>query len=1072
MKQLLPVLLPAIALSRTIVFLRAIVLTAAWTTVWATAGLFPLALFSQTPKPANPQTSKPHFQQEVNYRIAATLDDVKHTLAGTVEFEYVNNSPDALPQIWVHLWGNAFKNRRSAFCKQKLRDGSGQFYFAEDKDLGAYKKLEFTADGQKLEWKYDPKNPDIAVLTLPSPLATGSRVRIATPFSLKIPRSFSRLGHVETSYQMTQWYPKPAVYDHKGWHAMPYLDIGEFYSEFGSFDVTLTLPENYVVGATGILQTPAEIEFLKRKETETREILAKGERLKIPKLQTKDPYPTSATAMKTIRYTAERVHDFAWFADKRFMVLKDTARLASGKTVDCWAMFTHSDSSLWKKGAFYVRRAVEFYSEKVGEYPWPQATAVHSALSAGGGMEYPMITVIGNSSSAKGLDDVITHEVGHNWFYGILASNEREHPFLDEGLNTYYEARYIKQFYGKYSPVKVPKFILDEKQQGTLFENAYLLLARDRKDTPPDTHSNEFSPIAYGLQVYMKTALCLQWLEEAVGVEKFDAAMQEYYRRWQFRHPYPEDLRAVLEEKKLNVGWFFEAMQTQKQVDYALKNAKLGNGRWALEIENKSSLNAPFSVTAFQNGKPVETKWFPPAAGKSKQTIEFQIEKADAFEIDYPRTTLDLNRKNNFRRTSGLFPGMRPFEFRSLAIFQNSRRNTLAALPWVGWNNYDKTMLGVVIYNPPVPPRKLQYYLLPGYATGSGNFVGLADVRYKFHPGGLVRKVTVGASAKTFDFDYNVRNEYYLKFWRVVPQLRAELRSSSMSFRHALSFRTLFIGHEEAGFDSAGIFLKKNWQKNTLHELRYEGEQLALPHPYRFQVALETQDYRDIFDRPSSYLRGTVEWRQKFFYKEKKKVTMRLFGGYFLKNTQRRRDINPPFNALSLNPQGFNDYRFDETFLARSSDADHILGRRVSQTEGGFKGVFGSAFAGVIGNSNNYILALNLKADLPVRLPLGIPLKPYFDLGYFDDATPLGEGRPSNEQLLWSGGLMLEFFKGGLEVYFPLANSKTLKDMYCQQAGGTDPSAIFCGGNYLKMISYSIRLRFSDPVEMLENAAR
>ena len=107
-----------------------------------------------------------------------------------------------------------------------------------------------------------------------------------------------------------------------------------------------------------------------------------------------------------------------------------------------------------------------------------------------------------------------------------------------------------------------------------------------------------------------------------------------------------------------------------------------------------------------------------------------------------------------------------------------------------------------------------------------------------------------------------------------------------------------------------------------------------------------------------------------------------------------------------------------------------------------------------------------------MRLPLGIPLKPYFDIGYFDDATLIGEGRPRSEQLLWSGGLMLEFFKGGLELYFPLFNSKTLKNLYCEQAGGTDPSAIFCGGDYRKMISWSLRFEFSDPVKMVENAVR
>ena len=1035
------------------------------------------------------QNVKPYFQQEVNYQINATLDDTKNILNGKVAFEYINHSPDVLPQIWVHLWGNAFKNRRSAFCKQKLRDGSSKFYFAKNRDLGFYEQLDFTADGKKAVWSFDPKNPDIAVITLPEPLAPGSKILIETPFLLKIPASFSRLGHVETSYQMTQWYPKPAVYDHKGWHAMPYLDVGEFYSEFGSFDVTLTLPENYVVGATGVLMTPSEIDFLQKKETETRARLAKSEH------HTADPFPASSPKMKTIRYTAEKVHDFAWFADKRFLVLKDTAHLTSGKTVDCWAMFPSDketalksgQSKLWEKGAFYVRRAVEFYSEKVGEYPWPQATAVHSALSAGGGMEYPMVTVIGNASSGKDLDNVITHEVGHNWFYGILASNEREHPFMDEGINSYYETRYMKEYYKNSSFIDLPKIILNESKQGTILENGYLILAREHQDTPPDTHSNEFTQIAYGLQVYMKTAMCLHWLEQAEGTRSLDLAMQEYYRRWQFRHPYPEDLKAVFKEKEMNADWFFESMQTQKQLDLKLKGFQkndfgvifkdqnqnaatqktsvLINSK-ALVIQNKGALSAPFSITALKGGKPLKTEWFPPIQGRSTETVMFYADSADAYEIDYGRKTLDLNRKNNFRRTSGWFPGMRPLEYRPIAIFQNTRRNTIAALPWFGWNNADKTIFGLVIYNPPLPSRKFQYYLLPGFAAGSKRLVGLADLKYKFFTDGLFPKVTIGVGIKSFDFNY-IEDQFYTRFYRIAPQVRATLRSHSMSFTHALNFRTLFIGRQQGQFGSDGQYLGNAWKNNTIHELRYEGEEVGLPNPYRFRIALETQNSTDAANDADNYLRTTAEWQQKIYYKEKKKITLRVFGGYFLHNPARFKNVAE--NALSLNTQDFNDYKLDQLILSRSA-GDGFRDRQITQNEGGFKGAFGNSTMGLIGNSNNYILSLNLKADLPFRLPLKIPLKPYFDLGYYDDAS--NPNRPFNEQLLWSGGFIVEFFKGGLEFYFPLVNSAYLNDQYRSQTGGTGKSGLFSGGNYLKAVSWSIRLNFSDPVKQVEAFVR
>jgi hypothetical protein len=176
----------------------------------------------------NAQSTNGYFQQKVDYVIQATLHDTTHTLDGAIKFTYQNNSPDALQEIWVHLWGNAYQNRKTAFCRQQLKGGDREFYFAKPEDRGGFSGLNFRVNGQQVSWKIAPQNPDIAVLTLEKPLETGQKVTVSTPFTLKIPASFSRLGHVETSYQMTQWYPKPAVYDHKGWHAMPYLNMGEF----------------------------------------------------------------------------------------------------------------------------------------------------------------------------------------------------------------------------------------------------------------------------------------------------------------------------------------------------------------------------------------------------------------------------------------------------------------------------------------------------------------------------------------------------------------------------------------------------------------------------------------------------------------------------------------------------------------------------------------------------------------------------------------------------------------------------------------------------------------------------
>ncbi|SVC09595.1 uncharacterized protein METZ01_LOCUS262449, partial [marine metagenome] len=197
--------------------------------------------------------AKDYFQQHVAYTIEVTLDDSAHTLHANEKIIYTNNSPDTLQFIWFHLWPNAYKNTETAFAKQGERFLSTRFLFSDEEDRGYIDSLDFSVDGVDAKWDYHSEWIDVAKVELPVKLAPGGQTVIETPFFVKLPEVFSRLGHTGKHYEITQWYPKPAVYDHLGWHPMPYLDMGEFYSEFGSFDVKITLPENYRIMATGDL---------------------------------------------------------------------------------------------------------------------------------------------------------------------------------------------------------------------------------------------------------------------------------------------------------------------------------------------------------------------------------------------------------------------------------------------------------------------------------------------------------------------------------------------------------------------------------------------------------------------------------------------------------------------------------------------------------------------------------------------------------------------------------------------------------------------------------------------------
>ncbi len=284
-----------------------------------------------------------YWQQEVNYFIDVTLHDNDNTLTAFETIKYINHSPDTLTFIWFHLWPNAYKNNSTAFSKQLLKNGYQDFYFSTEDQRGYINQLNFKVDDVVANIEQNSANIDIIKLKLPKPLFPGDTVIISTAFNEKLPYNFSRGGHVGQTYQITQWYPKPAVYDSRGWHPMPYLDQGEFYSEFGSFDVKITLPGNYIVAASGNLQNSNELQKLKLlgRQSLTEQsnyLLFKNgleARAKKEKKNFEDVMPSSSIQTKTLHYVLDKAHDFAWFASKLFIVQYDTI-LLNGRAINAF----------------------------------------------------------------------------------------------------------------------------------------------------------------------------------------------------------------------------------------------------------------------------------------------------------------------------------------------------------------------------------------------------------------------------------------------------------------------------------------------------------------------------------------------------------------------------------------------------------------------------------------------------------------------------------------------------------------------------------------------------------------
>ncbi|MEO6301770.1 MAG: M1 family metallopeptidase, partial [Bacteroidia bacterium] len=688
----------------------------------------------------NLNAQQTYFQQEVNYKIDVKLNDRSHALSATEEIQYINNSDQSLSYIYFHLWPNAYKDQSTALAKQLLQQKKTDFYFSKAEERGFIDSLNFKVNGIPVQIEFDKDHVDICKLILKEPLRSLDTILITTPFYVKIPSAkFSRLGHVGQAYFITQWYPKPAVFDNEGWHQMPYLDQGEFYSEFGSFDVKITVPKNYLLSATGDrIEADEEEYFLNEKVKETLNRLEKNDFR-----ENEMDFPASSNETKTIHFKQFRVHDFAWFADKRFNVLHDQIELPGNKrTVDTWVFFTNKNFNLWKNAITYVNESTTFYSFLNGDYPYNHVTAVDGTIMAGGGMEYPNITVIGDMTNEFDLDVTIAHEVGHNWFYGILGSNERDHPAMDEGINSFYEMRYMRAKY----PEKKLSDLIGLKENVKLFglnkveywrekEMAYLMSARSRTDQPLDIPSQDFTEFNYGSIVYSKTPAVFDYLMDYIGEENLDNAMKFYYDQFKFKHPSPKDLAKTLNFfSGLDLSWFTtHLLSSTDKIDYKIRSIKKNkDGSFSIKVKNKTGIAAPMNVYAFKKNKPVGLIWY--NGFEKKQTIEFPPTDVDYFKIDGLDKMPDVNRGNNYIKTKGLFKKRKPVQFNFLTKLEEPTKIQVNYLPLIGANYYNGFMAGISLHNYSIYQKKFEYSISPMYAFKTKSPVGFAEFNINMYP--------------------------------------------------------------------------------------------------------------------------------------------------------------------------------------------------------------------------------------------------------------------------------------------------------------------------------------------------
>lgn len=483
-----------------------------------------------------------YWQNRADYDIKASLDTTSKTLHGALRMRYTNNSPDTLRFIWMQMEQNAFKDRslNSYIFPQNSRFGARGF---EGGDV--IERFDQLLGARRVAVKRRP-NETMMKIDLAEPLAPGHSATFDVAWHFLIPEhGADRMGRDGALYELAQWYPRVNVYDDvRGWNTEPYLGQGEFFLEYGNYTVEITLPAGYIVASTGTLTnpsavlTPTQVSRLAQaiKSPTTVDIVTLDE------IRSGAARPKTSSPTLTWKFAARNVRDVAWAASPEY--LWD----ASGwNGILAQAYYRPSAIDPWKDAADQTRMSLDEYSTRWFKYPWPQMSAVEGPIS---GMEYPMLVMEAKSDDKYDLYNVVTHEIGHNWFPMLVGSNERVYMWQDEGfdtfINTFSEAR-------RY-PEK------GDQTTRALEERRYVEAAmKANADKPIDVMPDRIDPRLLGLAAYVKPSVGLQLLrQEILGPEAFDDAFRTYIQRWAYKHPTPTDFYRTMEDVGgRRLDWFW-----------------------------------------------------------------------------------------------------------------------------------------------------------------------------------------------------------------------------------------------------------------------------------------------------------------------------------------------------------------------------------------------------------------------------------------------------------------------------------------------------------------------------------
>ncbi len=501
------------------------------------------------------------WQQNANYKIYIDVDVKKNTFKGSQEVLYTNNSPDTLNKVFFHLYFNAFRPESDMAERLNNGDDNNRRFDVNIKDLEPHEYGQLNVNNLK----QDGLNIDsfvsdtILEVTLTNPILPGESSLFTMNFNGQIPITIRRAGRdspMGVKYSMAQWYPKISEYDYEGWNTAPYTGR-EFHGVWGDFDVTIKIDKDFIVAASGYIQ-----------ETDPNNN-------KLGYLSGKK---------RVWNFKAPKVHDFTWAADSEY--IHDIYPGPNGVKLNFYYKNDPKIIANWKTLQPVTAELMDFFNNYIGEYPYKQYSVVQGG---DGGMEYSMLTLLNYGEELIPLISVTSHELAHAWFQGVLATNEMNHAWMDEGSASYFgELAESHVFNIDFHPIFTERPYQD-----------YISLATSGQEMPLATNANRFKfNRAYEDAAYDKGFVFLSQLNYIIGEKAFEKTIKNYFDKYKFTHPLPNDLRRVAEQSSgILLNWYLtDWTQTTNQIDYAIKNVESRKKKSVITLERIGLMPMPLEI--------------------------------------------------------------------------------------------------------------------------------------------------------------------------------------------------------------------------------------------------------------------------------------------------------------------------------------------------------------------------------------------------------------------------------------------------------------------------------------------